>query len=134
MPHQPAVDLRPYFLSLDDVSEPIDWSEFFGNDHPVELDIGCGRGLFLLNASLAHPDTNYLGLELDYKEGRRAARKLYKRELPNARVIGGDCRIPLSSLIPAESVAAAHVYFPDPWWKKKHKRRRLFTDEFTDLL
>jgi len=112
--------------------EPLDWGEFFGNDQPVELDIGCGRGLFTWHASEAHPGINYLGLELDYKTARRAAGKLFKREIPNARIIAGDAREILAKLIVPESVQAAHVYFPDPWWKKKHKRRRLFTDDFAD--
>jgi tRNA (guanine-N7-)-methyltransferase len=133
MPREPPVDLKPYFLTLADVAEPLDWREFFGNDNPVELDVGCGRGLFLFNASTSHPEQNYLGLELDYKEGRRGARRLWKREQPNARVLGGDARVALSKLIPPGSVAGVHVYFPDPWWKRKHKRRRLFTDEFVDL-
>lgn len=127
-------DLKPWFQVIDDVPCPLQWSEFFGNNHPVELDIGCGRGLFTFTASTSNPGTNYLGMELDFKEGRRAARRLQKRDLPNARIIGGDCRVLLEKIIPANTVAAAHVYFPDPWWKKRHKKRRLFTDEFVDLL
>ncbi len=134
MRREPPVDLRPYFLTLQDVACPLDWPSFFANDNPVELDVGCGRGLFLVTASTAHPDTNYLGIELDYKEGRRGARRLWKRSQPNARVLGGDARPALAKYIPPASVAAVHVYFPDPWWKRKHKRRRLFTDEFVDLV
>jgi tRNA (guanine-N7-)-methyltransferase len=133
MPREPPVDLKPFFLTLADVEQGLEWPTFFGNDSPVELDVGCGRGLFLFNASTSHAETNYLGIELDYKEGRRAARRLWKRKQPNGRVLGGDARIALSKLIRPESVAAVHVYFPDPWWKRKHKRRRLFTDEFVDL-
>lgn len=131
---QPVVDLHPYFTPLAELNGPIDWSLLFGNDHPVELDIGCGRGKFLLDSSLAHPETNWLGLELDFVEGRRAARRLAKRELPNARVIGGDAKQFLINQVPPHSVDAAHVYFPDPWWKRKHTKRRLFTDEFANLL
>jgi tRNA (guanine-N7-)-methyltransferase len=134
MRREPPVDLLPYFLTFDDLDGPLDWSGFFGSDNPVELDVGCGRGLFLVNASTSRPETNFLGLELDYKEGRRGARRLLKRSLPNARVLGGDARVALSKLILRESVAAVHVYFPDPWWKRKHKRRRLFTDEFVQLV
>jgi tRNA (guanine-N7-)-methyltransferase len=133
MTRLPPVDLRPYFLTFHDLGGSIDWKALFGNEHPVALDVGCGRGLFLLSAAEANPGINYLGIELDYKEGRRAARRLHKRSLPNARVLGGDARIALSQLVPRESVSAVHVYFPDPWWKRKHKRRRLFTDEFVDL-
>ena len=60
--------------------------------------------------------------------------RLLKREMPNARIIGGDCKVLLSKMIDKHSVQAAHVYFPDPWWKKRHHKRRLFTTEFCDLL
>jgi len=76
---------------------------------------------------------NLLGIETDYREGRRGAKRLKKRNFPNARVIGGDVKIAFTKHIPPGSVSAVHVYFPDPWWKKKHRRRRVFTDEFTDL-
>lgn len=129
MPPTPPVDLKPYFQTLGDLEGPLDWAEFFGNDNPVEVDIGSGRGLFLVTASDANPNVNYLGIEIDYREGRRGAKRLQKRESPNARVLGGDVREAFEKLIPAESLAAAHVYFPDPWWKRKHRRRRVFTDE-----
>ena len=73
MTREPPVDLRPYFLTLGDLDGPIDWTAFFGNEHAVEIDVGSGRGLFLVTAGAAHPEINYLGIELDYKEGRRAA-------------------------------------------------------------
>jgi len=123
-------DLRPWFQTLDDIESPLDWSRFYGNSHPVEIDIGCGRGLFLYNVSETNPETNYLGLEIDFKEGRRAAKRLKKVERSNARILGGDAKRALSEFIPRESVAAIHVYFPDPWWKAKHHKRRLFTAQF----
>jgi len=126
-------DLRPWFIALSDISDVVDWPAFWGNDHPIELDVGCGRGLFLNNASLANPDVNYLGLELDFGEGRRAAKRLLKREAANARVIGGDAITALRNHMAPDSVQAVHVYFPDPWWRKKHRRRRIFTDELVDL-
>lgn len=129
MNREPPVDLKPYFLTLHDLTGPIDWREFFGNDNPVEIDVGCGRGLFLFTAGLANPDVNYLGLEIEYKEGRHGARRIQKREMPNVRIIGGDAKVALDKFVPRGSVSAVHVYFPDPWWKRKHKRRRIFTDE-----
>jgi len=130
----PPVDLKPYFLTLHDLDGPLDWKTFFGNDHPVEIDVGSGRGLFLVNAGVEHPEINYLGIELDYKEGRRAARRIQKRQMPNVRVLGGDVRAAFDRFVPPGSVSAVHVYFPDPWWKRKHKRRRVFTDDFADRL
>jgi len=134
MPTAPIKPMKPWFQTIEDVSSSLNWPEFFGNDQPVELDIGCGRGLFLFNAALTTPHINFVGLEIDYREGRRTATRLMKQDLPNARVIGGDCRILLTEMIMPGSVHAAHVYFPDPWWKKRHHKRRLFNDEFTLML
>jgi tRNA (guanine-N7-)-methyltransferase len=130
MPRQPPVDLKPWFIALEDLAAPIDFAEFFGNDLPVEVDVGSGRGMFLVNAGAAHPATNFLGIELDFKEGRRAARRLKKRQMPNVRVIGGDVHVLLARYLQPASVSAVHVYFPDPWWKQRHKKRRVFTDQF----
>ena len=133
-----VVDLRPHFLCFDDVLSYVaadgllDWTKLFGNANPVELDVGCGRGMFLFNASTTQPERNFLGVELDFTEGRRGAKRLVKRNQPNARVIGGDANYLLDRLICPASVSAVHVYFPDPWWKRKHRRRRLFTDLFAD--
>ncbi|SFH99956.1 tRNA (guanosine(46)-N7)-methyltransferase TrmB [Planctomicrobium piriforme] len=130
-------DLKPYFLVLDDIEKDyggkLDWPVFFGNDRPVEIDVGCGRGLFLYHAAPARPDANFLGIELEYKEGRRGARRLQKRELPNARVLGGDVFVAFTKMIAPQSVDAIHVYFPDPWWKRRHRQRRVFNDRFADL-
>ena len=130
----PIKPIKPWFSVIEDIGDHLCWSEFFGNDHPVEVDIGCGRGLFLVSAAEKNPDVNYLGLEIDYREGRRTAMRLKRRESPNARVIGGDCKVLLSKMIDRNSLQAAHVYFPDPWWKKRHHKRRLFTPEFASLL
>ena len=130
----PIVDLRPYFTPLREFEGVLDWEQIFGNDGPVELDIGCGRGKFLFDSTVAHPATNWVGVELDFTEGRRGARRLAKRVSTNGRVIGGDAHELLMRRVKRHSVAAAHVYFPDPWWKRKHHKRRLFTDEFADLL
>jgi tRNA (guanine-N7-)-methyltransferase len=130
----PIKPMLPWFQVLSEVGDVLDPATFFEQDQPLHLDIGCGRGLFTFTGATQHPENNYLGLEIDYREGRRAAARLMKRELPNARIVGGDCNKLLSDMLPAGSVEAAHVYFPDPWWKKKHHKRRLFTDEFVDLL
>ena len=133
----PRPDLSPWFLSWRDIDANhegrLDWPTYFGNDHPVEIDVGSGRGLFLVNASQAHPERNYLGIEIDYKEGRRAAKRLQKRETANARVLGGDVKTVFSRMVAPGSVDGVRVYFPDPWWKKKHRARRVFNPEFVDL-
>lgn len=126
----PREDLSPWFRTLRDLDAPLEWATLFGNGNPVEIDVGCGRGLFLYNESLAHPERNYLGIEIDYKEGRRTATRLKKRAAPNARVLGGDVHEAFAKFVPPGSVAVVHVYCPDPWWKRKHRKRRVFTDAF----
>jgi tRNA (guanine-N7-)-methyltransferase len=127
----PPVDLSPYFLIQEDLrAEPIDWCGFFENPNPVEIEVGCGRGLFLLNAGLSQPETNFLGIEYDYKEARRAARRVMKRELQNVRILGANANLILPKFVGTNSVQAVHVYFPDPWWKRRHRKRRIFNPTF----
>jgi tRNA (guanine-N7-)-methyltransferase len=133
----PPRDLYPWFLTLADVDQEfggrLDWPTFFGNNQPVELDIGSGRGLHLFNAATSRPEINWLGIEIDFKEARRAATRIKKRQLTNARVLGGDVFVPLTRMIAPASVSAVHVYFPDPWWKQRHRKRRVFREQFVDL-
>jgi tRNA (guanine-N7-)-methyltransferase len=100
----------------------------FGNDHPVELEIGSGKGLFLASAGAGRPGHNFLGIELSRKYARLAAERVIKRGLANVRVWPGDACTVLTRQIPDAGVRAVHVYFPDPWWKQRHKKRRVFTE------
>ncbi len=110
-----------------DAAPPVDWPALFGNENPVELEIGSGKGLFLSSAATSQPGINYMGIELSRKYALFAAQRLARCELPNAKVWCGDARQVLSRLVPAASLRAVHVYFPDPWWKTRHKKRRVFT-------
>jgi tRNA (guanine-N7-)-methyltransferase len=102
----------------------------FGNDRPVEIEVGCGKGLFLLTAGQANSATNYLGIEIVRKYQLYAATRLAKRGLHNVRVACADARAFLRDWVGDGSVQAVHVYFPDPWWKTRHHKRRVFTPEF----
>ncbi len=129
-------DLRPWFVAIEELvtahPQGLPFSEIFANDHPVEIDVGCGRGLFVHSATRRNPDRNYLGIELDYKEGRRAARRLAKLDSPNGRIFGGDVMQAFRKLFAPQTVSAIHVYFPDPWWKKRHRSRRVFNVAFLE--
>jgi tRNA (guanine-N7-)-methyltransferase len=107
---------------------PVDWIAMFGNDHPIELEVGSGKGLFLANAARANPARNFLGVEISRKYARLAAERLARQGIANARVWAGDIRDVLGRRVPDRSLRAVHVYFPDPWWKKRHKKRRVFTE------
>lgn len=106
----------------------LDWFAIFGNDHPVELEIGSGKGLFLVNAARANPGRNFFGVEISRKYARLAADRLARSGIANARVWAGDIRPVITHRIPGGSLRAVHVYFPDPWWKKRHKKRRVFNE------
>jgi len=107
----------------------MDLHQLFGNDHPIEIEVGFGKGLFLVTSGSSHPDTNFLGIEIERKYTLYVANRLAKRKLHNVRITCGDARLLLNRL-PACAVHAMHVYFPDPWWKNKHRKRRLFTSDF----
>jgi len=123
-----TVDVAPYVIDYPDA--PISWAGIFGRDCPVELEIGSGKGLFLCNAGAARPGRGFLGVEIARKYAHEAAVRIAKRDLRNVRMLAGDARRFLHLFVPPASVDALHVYFPDPWWKKRHKKRRVFCEPF----
>jgi tRNA (guanine-N7-)-methyltransferase len=110
--------------------EPLDWRAVFGNEGPVELEVGFGKGLFLLTAAAAQPQVNFVGVEIVRKYQLFTATRLALRKLTNVRVACTDARWFLKERVPPGSLQTVHLYFPDPWWKKRHHKRRVFTDEF----
>jgi tRNA (guanine-N7-)-methyltransferase len=109
---------------------PLDWPTLFGNPNPVEVEVGFGKGLFLVNAGMSRPDRNFFGVEIVRKYQLYAAARIASRRLPNVKTCCADAKAVLRAYIPAGSVAVVHVFFPDPWWKTRHKKRLLFTPEF----
>ena len=123
---RPPIDTAAFVLDFPTGESALAWREIFGNDDPVELEVGSGKGLFLANAATANPGHNFLGIELARKYARHAAERVAKRNLVNVRVIAGDARLFLARYVPPSSLRTVHVYFPDPWWKARHKKRRVF--------
>lgn len=120
-------------ISLDDESVEdtfLDLPGLFGDDHPIELELGFGKGRFLLDAAQRRPGHNFIGVEMAGKYLRLAHDRAVRRQLPNVRFVHGDAREFVDFFVPAESVRELHVYFPDPWPKKKHHKRRLLDAEF----
>ena len=122
------VDTAPFTIAMP--SAPVDWVEVFGNTQSVEIEVGSGKGLFLINAAEKNPDRNFLGIEMAKKYAKEAAQKVAKRGFPNIKILPDDARRFLALYVPAASVRAVHIYFPDPWWKKRHRKRRVFCDPF----
>jgi tRNA (guanine-N7-)-methyltransferase len=108
--------------------EPLCWAAVFGTGHPVELEVGSGKGLFLASAASQNPAHNFLGIELSRKYARLAAERIVRRGIGNVRVWHGDARAVLARRVSDASVRAVHIYFPDPWWKKRHMKRRVFSE------
>jgi tRNA (guanine-N7-)-methyltransferase len=127
---RPAIDVSAHLIDPSQWEQPgpLNWATLFGNDRAVELEVGSGKGLFLQTAAQADPTRNYLGIELSRKYARLSAGRLARHAISNAKVWPGDVRIVLPRHVPAASVRVVHVYFPDPWWKKRHKKRRIFTE------
>jgi tRNA (guanine-N7-)-methyltransferase len=111
---------------------PLDWHSLFGNNHPVEIEVGFGKGLFLVNQGQTRPDTNFLGIEIERKYTLLTATRLARRHLTNAKLACTDARWFLKERIAPASVSALHIYFPDPWWKTRHRKRKLFTRDFAE--
>src|SRR5262249_23544597 len=111
-------------------SKFLDWSLVFGNANPVEIEVGFGKGLFLVNAGAAWPQTNFFGIEIERKYTLFTATRLAKRGLRNVKVAAYDARQFLCEFVGSASIGAIHVYFPDPWWKNRHRKRRLLTESF----
>jgi tRNA (guanine-N7-)-methyltransferase len=105
---------------------------------PVELEIGFGKGLHLVNASQSNPQTRYLGIEIERKYVLFAATTLVKNGIRNVRLVTGDATIFVANHVPKAILDVVHIYFPDPWWKKRHHKRRLvtlaFLNQVLDLL
>ena len=126
----PLEELAPHLLPVPPHAAPLRWPDVFGNDHPVEIEVGFGKGLFLITAAQACPGVNFLGVEILRKYQLFTATRLAKRGLANVRLACADARTFLRDYVGPAAVQAVHAYFPDPWWKKRHHKRRVFTPDF----
>lgn len=96
----------------------------FGNDRPVEVDLGCGKGTFLAKEAARRPDTNFVGVDWLTRKINRAVREVRERKLRNVRFIRTDAREFVSRYLPRTSITVFHIYFPDPWPKERHRKHR----------
>jgi tRNA (guanine-N7-)-methyltransferase len=126
--HQKDLEWYPPVLSA------VDWAEFFSDSRPADvLDIGCGRGGFLLSHALAFPELNVLGLEVRNMLVDWTNQVINGEAIPNARVVWYSMVNGLR-WIPEQSIRYATYLFPDPWPKRRHKKRRAFSQAFLEEL
>jgi len=121
-----SVSLKPENLSWGLLTEDgkIDFIRIFGRACPVHIEIGTGKGTFLLNQAGAQPGNNFLGIEWARKYYRYAVDRIGRWGLTNVRIIRTDAASFLADFVPDNSVECFHIYFPDPWPKKRHHKRR----------
>ncbi len=106
----------------------------FGSPAPVEVEIGSGSGAFLAQWAGRHPGRNFLGVERMLGRIRKMDRKFFRLGLDNLRLIRVEASYLVERLLPLRSVQAFHIYFPDPWPKRRHSRRRLVQPRFVASL
>jgi tRNA (guanine-N7-)-methyltransferase len=114
-------------------SKVIDFEKAFGNKNVVTLEIGFGMGIATASIAEANPDKNYLGVEVHRPGIGRLLWEIEKRNLSNIRIIEHDA-VEVMEMIKDASLAAVHIFFPDPWPKKRHHKRRLVRRPFTEVL
>jgi len=104
------------------------WRTLAPQTHQVEIEIGPGNGQFLRRSARRRADTLFVGIELRQAWAERLRKKL--AEIDNAVVVCGDARCIVEHLLADASIDRFHLYFPDPWWKKRHHKRRLWSERF----
>lgn len=125
---------EPHELVPDDYFGELDLSRHYTADQPLEVDLGCGDGRFVLGMAEHHPDRNFLAVERLLGRVRKVCRGAKKRGLENLRVLRLESLYTLEWLLPPASVSRLHLLCPDPWPKAKHHRRRLFQKPFLDAV
>ncbi|MDR0663230.1 MAG: tRNA (guanosine(46)-N7)-methyltransferase TrmB [Spirochaetaceae bacterium] len=129
-----ALDVLSGIYCLPFEEKILDFNAVFGNGNPITIEIGFGMGGALTEIAASHPDKNYIGIEVFRAGVGRALMNIENMRLANVRVIAHDAAAVLEKMIPDDSIEGFHIFFPDPWQKKRHKKRRLVKYPFTDTL
>ena len=124
--HDEAHAMRGRFFRDEDQGTFLNW---LATDMPIELEIGSGKGLFLTNAAKRAPNRRFVGLELAAKYALECQARIEKSAIPNAKFYACDAVAVLDLDVADCSLDAVHVYFPDPWWKSRHKKRRVLNEK-----
>lgn len=116
-------------------SAPVNFAAFFNPVQPVHVEIGSGSGTTLIHLARVNPNANFVGIEWALPFYRHSADRLRRQNLPNAKMLRTDAKfLFLSGRVTPESIASCHIYFPDPWPKKRHHKRRTVDPRFCTAL
>ncbi len=108
---------------------PLDFGQLFGNDHPVIVEIGSGKGRFLIGSAMERPDLNFIGIEKSLHYHRVIRDRVSRRHLRNVRLINHDAFLVMQKTFANASVGEIHIYFPDPWPRRREQKRRIIRPE-----
>jgi tRNA (guanine-N7-)-methyltransferase len=122
---RPNLQPDSHLLAVPDEAGRLNFADIFGNDHPIELEIGSGKGTFLIAIAEARPEHNYIGIEYAKAYADFAADRPRRHRLDNTRLVHGEASWWVRCHVPDNSLHALHIYFPDPWPKARHHKRRL---------
>lgn len=125
--------LDAYQLEIQNASKILSPRSFFTKAKALEIEIGCGKGHFLAETAREHPRNFYVGIESAHVYARIAEEKMSRRAIRNVRIVDWSAETLLPFLRP-RSVSRFHIYFPDPWPKKRHHKRRLWKGDFIQLM
>ncbi|MGD2119971.1 MAG: tRNA (guanosine(46)-N7)-methyltransferase TrmB [Chromatiales bacterium] len=121
-------------VGIDYQAAPLDLAAVFGNANPVIVEIGFGNGDSLAQMALANPDMNYLGIEVHRPGVGHLLIEIERQQISNIRIISHDAIDVLQHCLADASLAGVQLFFPDPWHKKRHHKRRIVQPDFLDLL
>jgi tRNA (guanine-N7-)-methyltransferase len=120
-------------IELRSILEPLNLAEYFPKVQPLEIELGCGDSSFLLKYAQAHPERNFIGVERLGGRIRKLDRKGRRASLANLRGVRIESGYFLEYLVPPQSATALHIYFPDPWPKRKHLKNRFINERFPGI-
>lgn len=129
-----ALDRLSIELGLTQGTDKLDFSGLFDNTNPVVLEIGFGNGESLASMATQQPQNNFVGVEVHTPGVGNLLRLVEENQLRNVRVACVDVVDLLEHRVPEQSLSRVQIFFPDPWHKKRHHKRRIIQPEFADLL
>jgi tRNA (guanine-N7-)-methyltransferase len=118
----------------DDWLHPVQLENYFAKSQPVEIDLGCGKGRFLLARAKNHPEINLLGIDRMLRRIRKIDNRLRRRGDENVRLLRMEGFYATAYLIPPAAVRTYYIFHPDPWPKNRHAENRMFNPQFLDAL
>jgi tRNA (guanine-N7-)-methyltransferase len=124
----------PNFLRAQNLGKPADWQAVFGNDNQLALEIGCGVGDFLVKTAEGRPDWNFIAIDFYNKGCLKTCRRVDSNNMTNIRVLREEARQFIEERLAPGSLRAVYINCPDPWPKKKHRKRRLVNRQFVAFL